>query len=177
MAQSHVNEFQDLAERFMKATNSQEDQVSLESIRALKYEDLQNRAMDFGKSKLGLPFREVIQDNRYVSWFVKSYGTSQKPTHVRLLHFVKLHVERLERTNSTRPKSKALPRNVPTSKTPGSPSSSEQEPEELEISSWEQVHPQEQEVAALQERVGNMENMMQQILSHLTQGQTSSRAQ
>ena len=118
--------------------------MTLEEIQAMKYEDLKDWVMDFGKSKLGSPFHEVIKDSRYVSWFVKTYADSQRPTHARLLQFVKLHVERLESTMTTRPKSKALPRNVPTTKPVESPSSSDIEPEELEIGSWEQVRPQEQ---------------------------------
>lgn len=149
--------------------------MSLEEIQAMKYEDLQNYAMDFGTSKLGQPFCEVIKDQRYVSWFVKTYATSQKPTHARLLQFVKLHVERLESVSTTRPKSKALPRHVPTTKPTESPSSSDVEPEEF--GNWEQVRPQDQEVAALQERMNNMEGMMQQILSHLTQNPNAGPSQ
>jgi len=119
----------------------------------------------------------VIKDSKYVSWFVKTYPDSQRPTHARLLQFVKLHVERLESSMTTRPKSKALPRNVPTTKPVESPSSSDIEPEELEIGSWEQVRPQEQEMNALQDRMSQVENVMQQILSHLTQGQSSSQSQ
>jgi len=117
--------------------------MKIEDIQKMRYKDLKDFPMDFGKAKLGMKFSGVVKDVRYVTWFTNSYKTSQKATHYRLLHFIQLHVEQLERNVTLKPKAKAKSAPYPTTKTSLEEIASDIEDLEEPDFTWEQVGPSE----------------------------------
>ena len=82
-----------LADRFQAVTA----QAKTEEFQKKSYDDLSKMTIAFGESKVGQTFQEVIQtDPKYVQWFTRKYGESQKETHRAFLYFINLYVERQE---------------------------------------------------------------------------------
>jgi len=175
-------DFSGLADRFRRATKQDKEQT-VEEIQAMPYEELQMFQMDFGKAKLGQPFKEIVKDNRYVTWFTESYKDSKKPCHLRLLRFIHLHVERLETNATLQPKAKAKSAVRPTTSTQAKPTLEEELEDELEDPEmWEQIQPYHHEetfnpaMEEMQHRMSQVENVMQQVLNHLAKMENPSQA-
>lgn len=153
-----------LANRLRRVTTDLEETETMEQVLLMSYAELGKAPIKFGTAKKGMPFREVVKDVRYTTWFSETYPNSQKLEHRKFLHYVKLHVEELEKAPHTRPKSAAKstakPKAQPTETPPLSESS---EDEEL----WDKLSVPNPEVGELQQRMSRMENVMEQILAHL----------
>ena len=139
------------------------------------YAELKDHPMDFGKAHVGKKFSEMVTNTKYVTWFVDSYKHSQKPTHLRFLRFVSLHVEQLERNQEkTKEKlgarSKAMPK-TRSSPVPENDNFPGEQPSEsdFEAEAWDQVpEANNLEFLQMQDRLQQMENAMAQVLDHLS---------
>ena len=71
----------------------------------MSYDQLAQMRVSFGESKVNQTFQEVVEtDPKYVQWFIRKYGDSQKASHQPFLYFVNLYVERLELMQEKSPK-------------------------------------------------------------------------
>ena len=90
-----------LADR-LQAVTSQKKQ---EEFQKMSYDQLAQMRVSFGESKVNQTFQEVVEtDPKYVQWFIRKYGDSQKASHQPFLYFVNLYVERLELMQEKSPK-------------------------------------------------------------------------
>ena len=159
----------------------QDQEVEIEAINRMTYADLAKETIAFGKAKLGSPFTEVIEDRRYVAWFVENYKNSTKPSHVKFIRFVHLYVEKQEM--KPKAKAKGYPQPKPTARSPQEliaeefpiENASETESESQDDTMWEQVSQPPRrashnaEMNDMQNRLLQIEDMMQQVLQHLSQ--------
>ena len=148
----------------------------------MTYTDLSKEKIAFGTAKLGQAFTEVIEDRRYVSWFVSNYQTSQKPSHVKFIRFVQLYVEREEMKPKAKAKSTPQPKGAARPYLDGLTAEetpiahhSESESESQDDTMWEQISQPPRrahsnaEMNDMQSRILQIEDMMQQVLQHLSQ--------
>lgn len=170
MSASKMSENNQLAERFRRVTGQQNQEEEIEVINQMNFTDLAKEKIAFGTAKLGQPFTEVIEDRRYVSWFVSNYQNSRKASHAKFIRFVQLYVEKQE----MKPKTKAMA--SPYRKGEARPTSAEEIPIEQpsESEMWEQISqpPRRSAIQAemndMQSRLLQIEDMMQQVLQHLS---------
>ena len=155
------------------------------------YAELKDHPIDFGKAHLGKKFSEMMMNNtKYVTWFAETYKDSQKPTHLRFLRFVALHVDHLERSNEKNrsklgARSKAMPKdkpapsrayppdndNFPAVEPPSEPWSGS---EDFEEETWDQIpEANNLELLQMQDRLHQMENVMSQVLDHLSKSEAA----
>jgi len=184
MSASKSSETSQLADRFRRVTNTAKEkgqEQAIEEINRMTYTELSKETIAFGQAKVGQPFTEVIEDRRYVTWFVENYKTSQKPSHVKFIRFVQLYVEEQEmkpkpKVKSTpRPKKGAYPSQVPNmaEEQPIDPNS-ETDTESQDDSMWEQISQPPRRAAInaemndMQNRLLQMEELMQKVLHHLS---------
>lgn len=194
MSQSKNMDFTDLASRFRRLSINDQTEQETAAIPHMTYAQLKDYKMDFGTAKRGQPFSKVVLDRRYVQWFTETYQSSRRPTHLRLLRFIQLHVEQMEgqqpqakSTLNAQSKTRAKPTMGPTtSKSSGhqadlpeeSEIPSDADFEEEETEAWEQVHTLERELQHAEEmnqvrdRLQQMEHVMQQVLDHLSKSGT-----
>lgn len=176
-----------LAQRFEKVRKSQdqaEKQVDLEQV---SFEDLQNRTIQFGKTKMGQPYHQVMhEDPGYVTWFVKSYGDSQKPSHREFLVYIERYTEIMEakgglETTAAYPKPETKAKKTQ-GELPGAPTGSmtpkphkgshQMIEEDEEDSDWDAVTSVldiKAENASIQNRLSQMETVMQHMMQALSQ--------
>ena len=180
---AEIPSFDQLADRLRRlSVNESSTPEAINEIMAMSLEELQRLPVDFGKAHLGKTFKDMLKEPRYLTWFAETYRHSKKPSHVKFLRFIQLHVEKSEQQLSH-----AQPKSVAKSKAASKPMARPQIPEdpwnqttseeELEIEGpdgemWAAVNPPKpDEMQNVQARIGHMENMMTQILSHLNQSQ------
>jgi hypothetical protein len=161
-------QFDDLADRLRRLSVSEkctEGEIAI--IMDMTLEDPRLEKVTFGKAHVGKTFQEMVTETKYLTWFTETFRHSRKPEHVKLLRFVQLHLEQLERNpvnpnrNVTMPKAKAkMPPHAP-------PMTIDLELEEDETS-WDQVHEDGELMQLhLQDRMNQMEMVMQEVLGHL----------
>ena len=124
MAQSSNKvSFDQLADR-LKVLSAQEDEAQdLNTILKMTFDELKEEKIEFGKAHKGRRFVEMLGETRYLTWFSSSYKNSQKPSHVKFLRFLQLHVENVEKAikeNKQKPLAKSLAKGkVPNSSSKG----------------------------------------------------------
>jgi len=169
-----------LSSRLNAVIKEEAAQETMEDLSKISYDELQNRTIKFGKSKHGMPYHQVIhEDPGYVTWFVGSYENSSKKEHVEFLTFVKQYVKRMEENQKGREKttptakSKAIPKtkSAPQAQPSTSQVLEESEDEDLE---WDTItnHLQMNQAAQMTEmgqRMNQMEQVLQQVVSTLQQ--------
>lgn len=183
------NQFDTLADRLRQLSLTETPEKDKpEVIMNMTYAELKDHPMDFGKAHVGKKFSEMVSNTKYVTWFVESYKDSQKPTHLRFLRFVSLHVEHLERNHEKvktklGARSKAMPKtrpganpeNYPDNETfpAHDPTAELSESESFEEEAWDQVpEANNLELLQMQDRLQQMENVMAQVLTHLNKSET-----
>ena len=177
------DQFDHLADRLRKMTieNTASSEM-IEQIMAMPLEDLRKYPIDFGRAHLGKLYGEMVKDTKYLAWFAETYKHSQKISHIRFLRFIELYLNEIEgQFHHTQPKSRAKAKAKATSKgqtselkvnlphDPWHPSSDEDV--EAMSSTWEPVRASpeiEEEMTMMRDRMGEMENMMKQVLSLLS---------
>ena len=161
-------QFDDLADRLRRFSVSEKcTEGEIAHIMGMTLEDLRLEKVTFGKTHVGKTYQEMASETKYLTWFTETFRHSRKPEHVKLLRFVQLHLEQLEMApvssnrSATMPKAKAkMPPHVP-------PMSIDLELEEDETS-WDQVHEDGDLMQLrLQDRMNQMEMVMQEVLGHL----------
>lgn len=128
------------------------------------------------------------EDAGYVSWFVKTWGASQKESHREFLYYIEKYTERMEaklgmeksepdiKTNDMAKKSQGVAPGAPTSSTDVPKPKSRKETawmeEEEDDSEWDAVTSVldiRAENANIQNRLSQMEVVMQQMMQALGQ--------
>lgn len=178
MAQSSNKvSFDQLADRLKILSAQEEEAQHLDTILKMTFDELKEEKIEFGKAHKGRRFVEMLDETRYLTWFSSSYKSSQKPSHVKFLRFLQLHVENVEKAikeNKPKPLAKSLAKGkaqAPIQKEIEAPSQSEDE----EFETWEAVHQGDRpnlEVLQLQDRMQQMESLLHQVVEHLSQGQS-----
>ena len=153
-----------LADRLRRLTMSEETQETVEQILTMKFADLKDCTIQFGKTHVGRTYESMMTETKYMMWFAETYKHSKKPQHVKFLRFIQLMVEDMEKKHvENKAKSKAAPKprasNVPIDL---------EESDSAEEVGWDQVPAENPiELMAMQNRMAEMEVVMQQILAHL----------
>jgi len=168
--------FEQLSERLKAVTSKEDDGQSLETIMKMTFDELKEEKIEFGTAHKGRRYVELTQETRYLTWFSQTFKDSRKPSHVKFLRFIQLHVENLEKNHKTEKpkkvnkpgaKSKMMPPELP--ETEDVPSS-----EEESFEAWEAIHAVSQpnlEMMQMQDRMQQMESLLHQVVEHLSQGQ------
>ena len=180
------DQFDQLAERLRKLSmDNTASSESIEKIMDMTLEELSQCPIDFGKAHLGKLYRDMTSDTKYLAWFAETYKHSQKIGHIRFLRFIEMHINQIEgQMAQAGPKSRAKAKGAPKqqSRPPGAdlphdPWHPPSDEEELMSQTWEPVRAptmEEEEIVMMRERMGEMENVLQQILSHLNPSQLNS---
>lgn len=169
-----------LASRFQKVRADQKAEEEILDLSRVTYDELQNRVVRFGKAKIGQPFHQVVhEDPGWVQWFVGHYASSTKPSHMEFIKFTEMYVEKMEANQGTppvqtkkdnkkaEPKSKsktAKPQGSTSIVTPPMTDDSEDEWDPVMSSVNAQI-----ENHALQNRMNQMEGVLQQVVMSLQQ--------
>lgn len=152
--------------------------MSLEEFKQKSLEEMASCKIDFGRAHMGKDYGEMWNNEKaWCRWFIRTYGTSEKLQHQKLLHYFELQIERLELEmalpdfldapeqmivapkTKAKAKAKAKAMNHPT---PGI--------ETDFIENWDFMDEEPAsttEVEALQDRMATMESMMQEMLNAL----------
>ena len=153
----------------------------LESFKRKSLEEMHAEPITFGRAHLGKTFLEVwTNEPRWLKWFLKTYESSSKTDHLRLIHYCSVMIERIELEASLPemepeqmpvvPKAKPKPKARPATQI-GSmePPAEFPRSDEEDLESWGAVPPIEtdENISALQQRMLHMENAMTEVLSHL----------
>lgn len=176
------HQFDQLAERLRRVSlGSETDEAEqLSQIMEMSYEELSNKCMDFGKAHLGKSLLDMTKETHYMTWFAEAYRGSQRPQHVRFLRFIQLHVEKLEAEKNisskpamaTQSKAKAKAKLLQVHLPEDPWENSEEEMGAPTEASW--AIPQNQiEMNEMQHRMGEVENVLQQVLNLLSSNQPS----
>ena len=181
-------QFDALAGRLRKMSLTDADSPeALEAVMKMTLSELSQCPIDFGKTHLGKKFKDMVGETKYLTWFAETYKHSKKLSHVRFLRFIQLHLDQIdEQMNHAAPKSAAKAKGAPKSMNrppvpempldPWHHPSSEEE--EMVEAPWESVNPNsvnDEEVAMMRNRMGEMESVLQQILSHLNSSSAGSQ--
>ena len=163
-----------LSERLCRLSSSKGDPEELEKFKKLSLEEMGSSPITFGKAHLGRPYAEIWnQEAKWLQWFVRTYETSQKIDHQKLLHFVSLMIERSEMEATTEPSQMPVPRPKPKPKSQPAQMVAEISDEE---DAWlEMPNPptyslnamESENIIALQTRMNHLEGAVSEILGLL----------
>ena len=161
-----------LSERLSRLSSSKGDPEEMEKFKSLSLEEMGSSPITFGKAHLGRPFAEIWKA-KWLQWFVRTYETSQKVDHMKLLHYVTLMIERSEMEARTEPSQMPVPRPKPKPKSQPAAMVSEISDEE---DAWlEMQNPptyslnamESENIIALQSRMNQLEGAVSEILGLL----------
>lgn len=172
-------QFDQLADRLRRLQlDNQASSEAVEQVMEMSLEELRECRIEFGKAHMNKPFKEMVKEDRYLTWFAETYRHSQKICHMKFLRFIELHLDDVEsQKNQTRPKSQAKAKAKPKASNHAAPHARDHpelppdpwhpsSDEEIGSASWEPVAHAE-EINHMNERMTEMESVLQQILSHL----------
>eukprot|EP00435_Cladocopium_sp_Y103_P074193 s963_g47.t1 len=167
--------FDDLAERLRSLSIAEKETEDISPIMAMTLEELKEERVAFGKAHLGKAFKELIPEVKYLSWFAENYKFSRKPAHVKMLRFIQLHVEDLESQKIGKKgplQAKAKSKNPPTSQMMVH-IDLDDEDDVWDPIPEDQPNPESQslEMLQMQDRMNQMEHLLQEVLGHLTRQQ------
>jgi len=172
-------QFDQLADRLRRLQlDNQASSEAVEQVMEMSLEELRECRIEFGKAHMNKLFKEMVNEDRYLTWFAENYRHSQKICHMKFLRFIELHLDDVEnQKNQTRPKSHAKAKAKPKASNHATPHARDHpelphdpwhpsSDEEIESMPWEPVVHAE-EINHMNERMTEMESVLQQILSHL----------
>ncbi|CAL1163657.1 unnamed protein product, partial [Cladocopium goreaui] len=161
-----------LSERLSRLSSSKGDPEEMEKFKMLSLEEMGSSPITFGKAHLGRPYAEIWnQEAKWLQWFVRTYETSQKIDHMKLLHYVTLMIERSETETPTEPSQMPVPRTKPKPKS--QPAQMVSEISDGEEDTWlEMQNPptysltamESENIIALQTRMNHLEGAVSEIL-------------
>ena len=160
--------FDDLADRLRRlSVTEKHSEAEINMVMGMTLEELQQEKVTFGKAHVGKTFAEIALETKYLTWFTETFRHSRKIEHVKLLRFVQLHLEQIE----TAPPAPSLTTMRPKAKAKMPPSAPLQ-PIDLELEeegdSWDPIHEESEMMnLRLQDRMNQMEVVMQEVLGHL----------
>ena len=177
--QQHRTANMSLSERLCRLSCSKGDPEELEKFKKLSLEEMGSSPITFGKAHLGRPYAEIWnQEAKWLQWFVRTYETSQKIDHMKLLHYVTLMIERSETETLTEPSQMPVPRPKPKPKS--RPAQMVSEISDEEEDTWlEMQNPptysltamESENIIALQTRMNHLEGAVSEILGLLRNNQ------
>lgn len=181
---------------YLKENKQAQEEVDLEAVQWMSLKDLKQERVAFGTAKKGLLFTEAFKDHGWTDWFVSNYEKSNKVAHRKYVRFVELTLnEELEKDPQVRESEKQNPPKVMVPKAKTTAVKSKAAPSKSDdAASWtqvDQVDPEESEpdldfaVDHLEEevvmmkaesrevnaRLANLEQVMQEVITHLKQSQ------
>ena len=155
----------------------------VESLDHLSLEELNVEPVAFGQKHLGKQFQDTWEDQEWVSFMINRYQNSTKDAHRRYIKWVELKIESMERAQMVIPRSSqggggragAKPKPMAKSLATPSPTCSlvgepewDMEPEMYASLTMGQIaNPQPEEMAAMQERMLNLENALTRVIHHM----------
>ena len=164
----------DWTQRLAKVQASLPQEES-EDVSHLTIEELKSEVMTFGKAHRGRTFEQVWNTSpEWTQWFLQHYQNSGKTSHKKMVRYIKLKIEEVEtnpeigRQNPVMPKSHAAPKAMisrPKAKAQPGPQMAHAGSEPRPDEPW--MPSEDANVQNLQERMGMVENALQQILMHL----------
>ena len=142
----------------------------VESLEHLTLDVLKQEKISFGKTHMGSSYEEVWETSPgWIRWFLQHYEQSASIEHQKVIRFIKLKIESMEQCPGSqqlpqRPLPKAAPKILAAKSKamPGRASTMEAGVP------WTEDQPVNQKVEVLQDRMANVENVLNQILIHLT---------
>lgn len=142
----------------------------------LSMEALEESIVDFGNTHKGRSFLEMWNDHQdWILWFTQHYENSAKPSHQKMVHFIKLKLERAEMEGEHVPnvpklnlktKAKAKSKAYPPPNLPEEPEIEDVESFEV-LSQAESAYP----MTHLEQRMLHMEDALTRIMNHLENAQ------
>ena len=171
-------QFDNLADRLGRLSLQEKStEGELEKIMVMTLEELQEEKNAFGKTHVGKTFHEMTMETKYLTWFTETYRHSRKPEHVKLLRYVQLYLAMAETeppaasTTQVTLKPKAKAKMPPAKST--MPIDLESEVGE-DFESWDPIHEENHLMTLrLQDRMNQMEGVMQEVLAHLRRADES----
>lgn len=166
-------DFTDLANRLRSLSIKEpKRETDINAIMTMSFDELKGTPVSFGQAHLGKTFEEMLQHPQYLTWFAGTYKDSRKAAHVKMLRFIQLHVEQMENepkdpksTKSSKSHGRVEPR--PKAKIPEKETDFESDEEQ-----WDRVVAEPavtaSDMMAVQNRMAQIEVVMQQVLQHLS---------
>ena len=173
---------------------SQGSPESVESFRTLTVVEMGETKITFGRAHVGRTYEEMWRSEKgWMRWFAKTYASSQKEEHQKLLIYIDAMVNQHETLYDMNPVTapetnqeviRPRPKGQPKSKAAANPaqvmSMTSESVEEGELwDPWDvmyhdvptaaMISPQQEMIDALQSRVLNVENALTEILNHVRQ--------
>ena len=173
---------------------SQGNPESVESFRTLAAAEMGESKVTFGRAHVGRTNEEMWRSEKgWIRWFAKTYASSQKEEHQKLLIYIETMVNQHETLYDMTPMTaretnqeviRPRPKGQPKSKAAASPAQVMPMTSEIfeEGEAWEpwdvmyndvptaaMISPQQEMIDALQSRVLNVENALTEILNHVRQ--------
>eukprot|EP00435_Cladocopium_sp_Y103_P036699 s2247_g9.t1 len=164
----------------------QQPEMAKENLDHLTLEDLSSEVVTFGQKFSGSTFADTWQDQEWVQFMVARYQKSGKEAHRRYMRFVELKIESLEKEQLILPrasvanvsrlpagKSKAMAKSIATASVissldgEGDWEIGDMEPERYTPMTMEVRPPMTEDVAALQQRMLNMENALTRVINYI----------
>lgn len=145
---------------------------ALESLEHFSLENLMNEKVSFGKAHNGKTFEEVWNmAPEWTQWFLNHYEQSRNTEHRKMIKFIKMKIESMEQGEQTQqmpshPRPKPAPKAL-AAKSKAMPMPSHVSTMETNMP-WMEDDVVTQRLDQFQERMGNLENALHQILVHLT---------
>eukprot|EP00435_Cladocopium_sp_Y103_P048986 s1350_g14.t1 len=156
-----------------------------ENLDHLTLTDLAEETIAFGQKYKGCQYQETWQDQEWIQFMISRYQSSSKPEHRRFLKYVELQIEALEQGQAppsanqqgviapkAKAKVKAMAKSIATasvaSSLPDGETDWDLEPEMYEPPTMSRLPmPQAEDVAALQQRMLNMEEALMRVIRHI----------
>eukprot|EP00435_Cladocopium_sp_Y103_P009939 s2791_g2.t1 len=84
----HTMSISQKLKQFRQVQDGQCSEERIKAIYQMALVDLESEVISFGKAKMGVPFKTAFEDNRWTDWFVTTYETSTKESHVKYVAYV-----------------------------------------------------------------------------------------
>eukprot|EP00435_Cladocopium_sp_Y103_P019828 s1610_g4.t2 len=180
------NGYQSSHSSLIHGESIQQPAVAKESLEHLTLEDLSSEVVTFGQKFNGSTFADTWQDQEWVQFMIARYQKSGKESHQRYMRFVELKIESLEKEQMVLPrasvanvsrlpagKSKAMAKSIATASVissldgEGDWEIGDMEPERYNPVTMEIRPHMNEDVAALQQRMLNMEDALTRVIRHI----------
>jgi hypothetical protein len=169
-----------LTERLSRLEQDQGEADAMSAFKEMTLEEMGHVPITFGKAHVGKNFMEIwTLEKKWLMWFIRTYQTSTKPEHMKLVIYTERMVEQAEQESqsSHRQMPVTQPRPKPKAKTQALTPVETPVPEVINEEPWMEsdliyvppsVH--QEEINQLQSRMANLEGALHEILSHIRQG-------
>ena len=170
MASTLASQFKQL----QKQNQQRSQQVHREAVELMTLEDLSMEKIAFGEAKKGVLFKEAMKDTKWTEFFLSRYENSEKPEHMMFVKYVSLEMEK-QCKEAPKPKNstKGYKSETPSTAMPVTTPMGDWHALEEEEFDWmhyavkEEMKDLRGANQQLSLRMGQVENVMQEVLQHL----------